>query len=348
MLAPCEQVKIMKKYNAAIIGCGAISPIHANAIRGSSRANLYAVCDILPEKAGALAEKYGCKWFADYKELLMDTGVDVVHICTPHYLHRVMAIDAMKSGKHVLVEKPIATRSIHGEEMVNVSRETGMRLGACFQNRYNDTSVKIKQFLESGKAGRIIGARAFVTWHRDRNYYAGSDWRGKKATEGGGVLINQAIHTLDLLQWFLGDVERVKGNVDTRLLKDVIEVEDTAEATIIFKSGAVALFYATNCYAKDSPVEMEIICEKAVLKLSGGLTISCSDGTREYTEDTDLKTGGKPYWGCGHAALIEDYYDCLAEEKPFRVDGRQALPSLRIIEAVYDSSRTGKDMLFKK
>lgn len=191
----------MKKLNSAIIGCGSIHTVHAEALVSSAHANLYAVCDIDEARASNSAEKYNCRAFSDYHEMLNDSNIDVVHICTPHYLHAPMAIAAMKSGKHVLCEKPIATSTGDAEEMIRVSRETGKKLGICFQNRYNTTSQKIKDTLVSGKAGKILGAKAFVTWHRDKSYYDSGEWRGTWEKEGGGVLImgdgdNYSIHGL--------------------------------------------------------------------------------------------------------------------------------------------------------
>jgi len=147
---------------------------------------------------------------------------------------------------------------------------------------------------------------------------------------------------LDLLQWFIGDPVQLQGSASTRILKDCIEVEDTADATILFKDGARGLFYATNCYIADSSVEIEIIGEAAVLKLSGDLTVTYSDGTTEQVSETDIRTGEKSYWGAGHAILIEDFYKCINEGKPFPIDGRQAITALKMIDAIYSTSKSGE------
>jgi UDP-N-acetyl-2-amino-2-deoxyglucuronate dehydrogenase len=331
---------MMDKIRVGIIGCGAISSIHMEGVAACVDTQLEAVCDIDGVRAAAAAEKYGCKAYTNYRELLEDRSIDSVHICTPHYLHAPIAIAAMQMGKHVLCEKPIAVSTAAAWEMIQVSEETGKRLGICFQNRYNATSVRIRELLDAGTLGKIRGARAIVTWHREGAYYTESEWRGTWEKEGGGVLINQSIHTLDLVQWLLGEIVAIKGNVDTRLLGDIIEVEDTADATIRFKNGAAALFYATNCYAADAPVEVEIVCEKAVLRLEGDLTITWSDGRKEQVSETDLRTGEKAYWGSGHAALIEDYYRKLKAALPFPIDGHEGIKALQMIEAIYQSSKT--------
>lgn len=332
----------MDKMNSAIVGCGAIFSNHADAVAASDRAKLYAVCDRNVERARAASEKYGCRYYSDYQQLLRDEQVKVIHICTPHYLHAPMAIEAMRSGRHVLTEKPMAIRSHDAEEMIRVSKETGKILGVCFQNRYNSTSLKIKELLKSGETGGVMGVKATVTWHRDEKYYTESGWRGTWEKEGGGVLINQSIHTLDLLQWFMGEVDAIKGNVDIRLLENVIEVEDTADALIKFKNGTHALFFASNCYAANAPVEIELICEKAVIRLSEGLTVKYADGKTETYTEKDAATGAKAYWGSSHKALIDDFYDCLVEGKKFSVPGMQGITALKMIEAIYASSKNGE------
>lgn len=336
----------MDRLNVAVIGCGAIYPNHADAIVEYPGVKLYAVCDKNEERAKKAAHKYECKHYIDYEDMLKDKEINIVHICTPHYLHAPMAIKAMQSGKHVLTEKPIATSTSDALEMIRVSKETGRHFGVCFQNRYNSTSLRVKEILESGKAGRVIGAKAFVTWFRDEKYYTESGWRGTWEREGGGVLINQAIHTLDLLQWFIGDIERIKANVDTRVLEGVIEVEDTADATICFKNQAKALFYATNGYVRNSPVEIEIVCENAVIKLCDDLIIKYKDGQVEQLKPTDKKTGEKAYWGASHGYLIHDFYNKILSGEKFGVGGEEGITALKMIECIYKSSKTGEYINF--
>jgi predicted dehydrogenase len=332
-------VIFLKTIGAAVIGCGAISKMHLDSI-GTAGAKLLYVVDTETAKAMETADKYGCRFHADYHEILKDSNVDVVHICTPHYLHAQMAIDSMKSGKHVLTEKPMATNVSDAKIMSAVSYETGSKLGVCFQNRYNPTSAMLKDILLSGKAGRIIGAKASVTWHRDEEYYTQSDWRGSWDKEGGGVLINQAIHTLDLLQWFIGDIDSIKGSYFTSLLDKTIEVEDTANAVIKFKNGASALFYATNCYPANSPVNIELVCSNAVIRLEGDLTVTYNDGRTEHYTDDDTLTGKKSYWGSSHKRLITDFYKKLLSGEKFDIDGDEGIKALQMVKAIHRSSDT--------
>lgn len=332
----------MTKLKTAVIGCGSIFPQHADALMDCPDADLYAVCDIDESRAKAAAGKYGCRSFTDYTEVLKDNKIDAIHLCTPHYLHAPFAIGAMNAGKHVLTEKPMAITVGDAEKMIETSGKTGKSLGVCFQNRYNRTCGRIKEIVDTGRAGRVLGAKALVLWHRGEEYYSAAEWRGTWEMEGGGVLINQAIHTLDLLQWFMGDIDRLKASVDTRLLKGIIEVEDTAEATILFGNGAAALFYATNCYVSNSPIEIELICEKAKIQYNGELNVFYDDGTKEHVTDVDRTTGGKAYWGCGHKEYISDFYEKITKGQSVWVDGRQGINSVKIIEAMYKSDKTGE------
>jgi predicted dehydrogenase len=332
--------------NGAIIGCGSVHGVHAEALRKLPGKALAAVCDSDPEALKAAESKYGCRGYADWRELVRDPGVAVVHICAPHHLHAEMAIGAMEAGKDVLCEKPAAIRPADALRMAETAERLGRHLAVCFQNRFNDTSRMMRDAIRSGRTGAPLGAKAVVTWKRGAAYYTGSPWRGRWATEGGGVLINQAIHTLDLLQWLLGPVESLKGHVDRYTLADAIEVEDTADLFLRFASGARAIFYATNSYVANSPVELEVVCENATLRLADGLTIAYRDGAVESCVDSVDRTDEKSYWGSSHARLIDAFYRSIAEGRPFEIDGREGIPTLRIIEAAYESARTGSSVGF--
>ena len=158
----------------------------------------------------------------DFNEVIK-TMPDVVHICTPH-LHTEMAVKALMAGKHVLVEKPVVRHIDEIKQVIKAREESGRCIGVCFQNRFNTTSQKAKEIIDSGTVGAVKGIKGIVTWYRDEDYYTASGWRGKFATEGGGVLINQSIHTIDLIQWLAGGVEAVKGGVSTQLLGKVMKL----------------------------------------------------------------------------------------------------------------------------
>lgn len=330
-------------FKAAIIGCGMVHVMHAEALINGEDTCLAAVADIIPERARKAEEEYGCDWYSDYKPLLERPDIDSVHICTPHYLHAPIAIAAMRAGKHVFTEKPMAIKPSDARDMIAVSKQTGKTLGVCFQNRYNKINSSVKALLDSRKPGKILGARAIVTWHRDRDYYNCAEWRGTWAQEGGGVLINQSIHTIDMLQWYLGGIEKLKGNVDTRLLGDCIEVEDTAEATAISRGGVAALLYATNCYSSTPNPLVEIECEKAVIRVEDEVRVKWSDGRTENIYDDDGKgVGDKAYWGRSHSVIIRDFYRSIAAGEQFAVDGDQGIEAIKFIDAIYRSSANGE------
>jgi len=333
----------MKRLGAAIIGCGSIHGVHADAIEASELGRLICVVDIVEERARTSAAKYGCRWYVDYLEAISDDEVDVVHICTPHYLHASMAIEAVRAGKHVLVEKPVAISVSQAQEMAQESKKHGRYIGVCFQNRFNPESQKAKEIIDSGKIGAVRGIKGVVTWFRTKEYYTQSGWRGRFATEGGGVLINQAIHTLDLMQWLGGGVKAVKGNVSTYLLGDVIEVEDTADAVLFFKNGARGIFYATNCYTTNSPVEIEIDCEKATLRIYDGTLVMEQGKSRELlVTGKASETAYKSYWGRSHAVLIDEFYRAVLSDDPRHIISvEEGMESLKIIDGIYKSSSTG-------
>lgn len=338
----------MENIGVGIIGCGAIFGVHADAIANNPSVKLIAVADIMEEKAKTAAERYQCTYYTDYKEILGDSRINAIHICTPHYLHAPMAIEALNVGKHVMVEKPVALNVKQAWEMVEAARKNKKLLGVAFQNRFNNTSVKMKEILCEGRLGQIKGMKGLVTWHRDEPYYTQSGWRGKFATEGGGVLINQAIHTLDLMQWLAGEVEAIKGHVDTRVLDNVIEVEDTADATIYFKNGAVGLFYATNGYTTNSSVELEVHCEKGVLNIKdGNLTLTAGKKTEHITDDHH-NGKYKAYWGDSHKKLIDRFYHCIfnKDEKGY-VAGEEGITALQMIECIYRSSAQNEKCCFE-
>lgn len=243
----------MTILNTAVIGAGAIHRCHVNALRQIPNVALRALVDIDSVKGLTLAMAYQCRFYQDYREMLLDDAIDVVHICTPHFEHKRMILAALAAGKHVFCEKPVGMNSSELGDIVQAVEQAPGLLGVCYQNRLNPTSLRIRQELSEGELGKMLGMKAVLTWSRSGAYYTESPWRGRLATEGGSLLINQAIHTLDLMQWFAGGVTRLKGVVESGELADVTEGEDSAMATLHFANGARGLFYASNCNTTDSP-----------------------------------------------------------------------------------------------
>ncbi|MBQ2816391.1 MAG: Gfo/Idh/MocA family oxidoreductase [Clostridia bacterium] len=338
----------MKIWNVGLVGCGAISNVHLGVLSQMPNVKLVAVCDIDEAKLKAATEKYGCKGFTDYHDLIAMDEIEVVHVTTPHYLHAPIAIEAMKAGKKVITEKPVASEIADAAEMVEVAKTS--QLAVCFQNRYNKSSQMMRQIVDSKEYGDIIGMRGIVTWHRDAYpYYTGSGWRGTWEKEGGGILINQSIHTLDLLLWLGGDVKSVKGAVSTDKLFNDIEVEDSAHFLVKFNNGITATFYATNAYAIDAPIFVEVVLEKATLRLRGDSLFILKDGEETMLcEPPKIEIGvnGKGYWGAGHPALIEDAYKHFESGEHFWIDGQVGFNALKVLKSVYQSSKENKEIVF--
>jgi UDP-N-acetyl-2-amino-2-deoxyglucuronate dehydrogenase len=332
----------------AVVGCGDIAAVHLDAIIDAGgvqdvEAELVGVCDVDEERRAAAAALGNCAGFPDLTALLDTVLPDVVHVCTPHHRHADLAAQCLARGVSVLVEKPVAHTVADGERLAAVAEDSTAVLGVCFQNRYNDTARKVRELLDGGELGRILGARAEVTWFRDAGYYARRDWRGRWATAGGGVLMNQAIHTLDLLQWFVGPVTDVRGTVATLALHDVIEVEDTAALRLQHSlqhgpddNPVGSVLYATNGHVENTSPTIEIITEHARLRLDADLTVAHDDGRVQTFRPATVASGERSYWGASHGLLIDDFYRHVRAGKRFWIDAPAALESLRVIQAVYD------------
>ena len=303
-----------KMYRVGIVGCGGIAAVHAAVLDRLEDTRLAACADILPRRAEEMAERYGARAYGSLEEMLAAEKLDAVHLCTPHDLHAPMAEAAAERGVAVLTEKPPVISADQWERLEKAAEKAPV--GVCFQNRYNPNVREARRLIGSGAYGRVLGARAFVTWQRDGAYYTDSPWRGKWAREGGSALINQSIHTLDLLVTLLGGPGRAEGHMANRHLKNVIETEDTVEAYMTL-GGKPALFYASNAYAANAPVLIDIQLESAVLRLEGAeLEIRREEGAERRVFDQP-ETLGKGYWGNGHYPCIQDFYRCLASGAPY-------------------------------
>lgn len=329
----------MKNLRAAIIGCGGIHHVHAKTLADIPGVELVAVCDIKPERAQASAEAYGARAYTNPEDIYALEDVDVVHITTPHYLHAPMAIAALKAGKYVLCEKPMATSNADAKAMIAASDG---RLGIIFQNRYNAGSEKLREIVNGGEYGALKCIRGQVTWVRTKEYYS-DDWHGRKALEGGGVMMNQAIHTLDLVQWLGGPAISVAGQINTQALTGIIEVEDTAQFRIRFENGAVGIFYATTGYGIDDDVEVEVVMEKGTFWLRSDQLYRRTPGKplEMISQNEQLIPKGKSYWGTGHLKQIADYYDAIRNHRPIRIDGSEGYNALSVIQALYRSAEAG-------
>lgn len=318
--------------NAAIIGCGAVAQTHADVLKRQG-VNVAALCDTDESRAAKLNEKYGfnARVYACAEDIPAGE-LDSVHICTPHYLHAEQAAHFLRLGVNVLSEKPAGICAADVRLIKQAAAESGAVYGVCFQNRYLKRNRLIKELIGGDS---IVGAKGFVVWKREAPYYTRSGWRGRKSTEGGSVMLNQAIHTLDLLLDFCGMPDKVSASVGNRFLEGVIDTENTAEAVLSCKNGAKIIFYATTASYSDSPVQLEILTDKHDVAVFRDKLIV--DGGIVEAEDEVCGLDAKQYWGAGHFMLIEDFYRCLSCGESFPIGIEEAEKSLMVIDAIYAS-----------
>lgn len=323
---------------AVVVGLGDISALHLAAIDADPAIELVGVCDVDPARAELAAERWGVPGFGSVADLLASVRPDVVHVTTPHHQHVPVAIAALAAGTHVLTEKPVAHSVAAAELLVAAAARASKRVGVVLQNRYNPTSIALRGALDAGAIGRPVGARAAVWWHRDAAYYAASPWRGRWAEAGGGVLINQAIHTLDLLLWYLGEAETVRGRAATLALGDHIQVEDTAAIVLDHASGVGSTFFATNTHHTNDDVELRIDGESGSLRLASGRAELATPEGRQVLAVDAQSDGSRSYWGRGHAALISDFHASLSGPDPFWLGLDAGIAPLRVLREVYRQS----------
>lgn len=335
----------LRQLRIGIIGCGNIFPMHAQSVLDRDDAEIVAVCDSKEDKANAKAEKHHCTAYTDYQEMFQAEDLDVVHICLPHHLHAPVAIEAAKRKIHILTEKPMSISYADAVAMVEAAKENDVTLGVIFQNRYNPGSRLIKEMLTNSELGAIKSGKLSVTWDRSDAYYQNSDWKGTWEMEGGGVIIDQAIHTMDLMHWFIdSEIKYVDATISNRA-HEMIEVEDAAEGVIAYRNGVVTAFQAINYYSYDAPVEIELHCEHGIAKMIADKAhIKLYDG-REFIADNNPQetfhydSGAKGYWGVSHVKQINNFYNSVRDHTAPDITGEEALKTQKMIAAVYESGR---------
>lgn len=341
------------KFKVGIVGCGNIFLMHAQSLMNTPDVELAAVCDIRLSRARSAAKRYNCRYYSDYNKMLAKERLNAVHILTPHYLHPPMAIQALNKKINVLAEKPISINPRAGEKMIEVAKKNDVKLGVISQNRYNPGSQLVRENLIKGRLGKIRAAKLVISYHKPDSYYKKSDWKGRLDKEGGGVLIDQSIHFIDVLRWLINDeVEFVEANT-ARRMHNFIEVEDLAEGVIQFKKGAYICFYLMNFYSFDADPEIEIDCQKGRVKMIkdsacigfyDGSSLRAEPNPREYI---DYGKGRRDYWGYCHWLQIKEFYQALEENRQPEVNGDEGLKTLKIVWNIYKSARTRRRIYFK-
>ncbi|MBI5261277.1 MAG: Gfo/Idh/MocA family oxidoreductase [Bradyrhizobium sp.] len=336
-----------------LIGCGRIAKRHADLLGGGhiSGARLVAVCDPIRARADEVAAKFGVTAHYDLGELLARSDLDAVAVLTPSGMHPEHAIASAKAGKHVIVEKPMALRLQDADDMIRACDEAGVKLFVVKQNRFNVPVVKAREALRAGRFGKLILGTVRVRWCRDQAYYDQDAWRGTWAYDGG-VLTNQASHHIDMLEWFFGDVISVHARATTALVN--IETEDTAVATLKFRSGALGIIEATTATRpKDLEGSLSILGEKGTVEIAGFAVnrIRHWRFVDEFPSDKEVveKFSVNPpnVYGFGHQAYYEHVVDCLTNRRSALVDGLEGRKSLELISALYESIETGQEVALR-
>lgn len=337
--------------NFAIIGCGFIAKKHAKAIEAINGAKLIAVSDKVPSAMQPYVEEYGADAYEDLDEMLSRKDIDVVCVCTPTGLHASIAIKAANAKKHIILEKPIAMTLEETDEIIDVCKKNKVKLAIVHPNRFRPVVMELRKILDSNMLGKISHANAIVNWNRNQEYYDQSYWRGTKAFDGG-ALMNQAIHNLDLLLWFMGEPVEVFSMEATRIRN--IEAEDVSVGLVKFNSGALGVVQAsTSVYKQNFEESITIFGEKGTVKIGGKNAIFFDhlevEGMSEE-EINALKEEIKkdPFGVPGHQRIIEDLIEAIKEDREPAVSGEEGRKSLELVLSFYESAKTNQPINLAK
>ncbi len=334
--------------SVGIIGGGTIAAVHATAIGAIPDARLVAIADPQEAVGRTLADKHSAEWMSDASTLIARPDIDLVILATPSGLHADHAVVAAQAGKHVVTEKPMATTLADADRMTAAATAANGSLAVIFQNRFSRDAVLLKRAVDAGLFGRLIFGNAFVHWRRTQAYYDASEgWRGTWALDGGGALMNQSIHTIDLLQWMLGPVARITG--ETATLTHEIETEDTAAATVRFVNGALGAIQGSTSLGKDYPIRLDIVGTEGRASLSGGQLTTWEPNrdvdAREFLTPEDLAhtegSGGEDPFGAAHERQLRAILAAIRDGKTPPVSGAEARKAIEIILAIYRSATDG-------
>lgn len=341
----------MKTWNFGVIGAGMIADFHAKALCDIPQAKLVGFCDVIPEKAKVLAEKYGCKTFKDYKAMVKSDEIDVVSIATPSGLHMEPAVAAAQAGKHVLCEKPLDVNLKRIDKMIEAHKKAGTCLGGIFPYRFIDCMKPLREAVISGRFGTITYAGAYVPWWRTDKYYEGS-WRGTWKLDGGGALMNQSIHTIDMICSLMPAVESVQAYAAT-IAHPQIETEDTATAVLKFSGGALGVIYGTTGSFPGQSSRFEISGTKGTVIYSDESfklwefadKMPEDDEIRQHFCVSNVKAGASdptniPYKN--HMRNFQAFVDALESGKDFWLDGAESRKAVELILAIYNAAKKQK------
>lgn len=341
-----------KKIGYAVVGLG-IGSTHAKAVIASKNADLVAVCDLIQEKMDAIkALEPNVLTYTSFDEMLKNPDIDIVSICLPSSMHAEFAVRAMEAGKNVLVEKPIDITVEAALKIEEARKRTGKIAGVVHQNRNNANMKPIKEAIDSGKIGKLLFGEFCVKWWRTQEYYDNGGWRGTWAMDGGGSLMNQAVHTVDLMQWLMGDVESITSQMD--IYNHKMETEDFTSSIIKFTSGARAIFISTTC-ALQSSTGIMLYGSKGSIEANGDTInhwkfLDAPEDEEKYMceryQGNAVAAASDPTLAVGHPSVIEDIIAAVRDGRDPQILPLDAIKSVRIVNGIYESARTGKTVYF--
>ncbi|AFK85524.1 MULTISPECIES: Gfo/Idh/MocA family protein [Thermoanaerobacterium] len=335
----------MIKHKFAIIGCGVIGKVHAECLTYIENAELVAVCDVVEERARALGEKFNCSYYTDIEKMLREQDdIEIVNICTPTGLHAECGVICAKAGKHIICEKPIDVNEENAAKLIKVCEDAGVKLSVISQHRFDKGVVELKKAVERGEIGKLYFGGSYTKWYRSQEYYDSGEWRGTWALDGGGALMNQSIHYVDLLQYIMGPIEEIYASCAS-IGHERIEVEDEAIATVRFKNGAIGVIEGTTNAYPGLFTRLDIYGEKASVVIENDKVVlwKYKNGTEKEVVDKDRNiiagSSAKDISNYSHILQFKDVIEAIEENRKPKVDGYEGLKPLKIILAIYKSNR---------
>ncbi|AGK99400.1 Gfo/Idh/MocA family protein [Clostridium pasteurianum] len=343
----------MKKHKFAIIGCGVIGNVHAESISHIENAELAAVCDVIEDKAKTLGEKYECSYYTDIDKMLKDQDIEIVNICTPSGLHAECGIKCAKAKKHIICEKPIEVTEEKAIHLIKACEDVGVKLSVISQHRFDKGIMELKKAVNEGDLGKLYFGGSHTKWYRSQEYYDSGDWRGTWELDGGGALMNQSIHYIDLLQYIMGPIEEIYGTC-TSIGHERIEVEDEAVASVRFKNGGLGMIEGnTNAYP-GLFTRLDIYGEKASIVIENDKVKlwKYKDGSEKKVADEERNiiagSSAKDISNYSHILQFLDVIEAIEKNRRPSVDGYEGLKPLKIILAIYESNNNRKPVSIKE
>ena len=327
---------------AALVGFGTISIVHMDAIASNPGMELVAICDINEDLAAKVPA--GVKFYTDYKKMAQEVKPDVIHNLLRHYLHYPVTKELVEMGFNVFCEKPIAMNTKEAEQFCALEKaHPEVKIGVCLQNRMNETTEALKEIIASGEYGKIVGIRGFVPWRRDKAYYDAQPWRGKWKYAGGGSMINQSLHTLDLLYFLGGDIARLHAVVGQTNEYPEVEVEGDIVARLEFANGANGMFFATNNNWTNESVQIRVAMEKGIFHIEDNTLWRIeSDGSRTVICKSPRLEGIKFYYGSSHTRLIARFYNAVKNNTDDYIHISEGAMIVRLMDSIFRSANTGR------